>query len=184
MKYTYDEALRRILIHEGGYTNDAADPGGPTNFGITIHDFQMYLNPKGTAADVKNLTVDQAKVIYKKHYADPLRYDDLPAGLDYCVLDYGVNSGISRSAKVLQRFVNTTPDGIIGPNTLAAVNRADPSTLINDMCNERLAFLQRLRTWSVFGRGWGRRVREVRAASLVLTHSHDPIPGKAIEETK
>jgi lysozyme family protein len=41
--WTYDESLRRLLVHEGGYTNDPADPGGPTNFGITIYDYRKYV---------------------------------------------------------------------------------------------------------------------------------------------
>ena len=49
---TYDEALRRLLAHEGGYTDHPSDPGGPTNFGITIYDYRKYVKPNATAADV------------------------------------------------------------------------------------------------------------------------------------
>ena len=51
--WTYDQSLARLLAHEGGYTNHPADPGGPTNFGITIHDYRRYVKPGATAADVK-----------------------------------------------------------------------------------------------------------------------------------
>ena len=54
-------ALRRLLTHEGGYTNHPADPGGPTNFGITIYDYRKYVKPGATAADVKAMKVDEAK---------------------------------------------------------------------------------------------------------------------------
>ena len=50
---TYDEALRRLLVHEGGYSNHPSDPGGPTNFGITIHDYRKYVKPDANAADVR-----------------------------------------------------------------------------------------------------------------------------------
>ena len=94
--------------------------------------------------------------------------DNLPAGVDYAVFDYGVNSGIARAARVLQRLVGTSVDGEVGPDTIAATARAKPAELINQICDERLAFLQGLRTWSVFGNGWGRRVHEVRAAAVAM----------------
>lgn len=164
----YDESLRRLLADEGGYSNDAGDPGGPTKYGITIEDYRKYIDPKGTAKDVKNMTVAQAKRIYKAHYADPLHFDDLPSGVDYAVFDYGVNSGIYRAAKVLQQLVGAKADGIIGPQTLAAVAKKDPSELVKQICDERLAFLKRLKTWKLFGKGWGRRVRGVRTAALAM----------------
>ena len=58
---TYDEALRRLLVHEGGYTNHPSDPGGPTNFGITIADYRKYVKPDATAVDVRAMSVDEAK---------------------------------------------------------------------------------------------------------------------------
>ena len=85
-KWTYDEALRRLLAHEGGYTNHPSDPGGPTNFGITIHDYRKYVKPNATAADVKAMRLDEAKTIYRAKYWNAMRCDELPAGVDYCVL--------------------------------------------------------------------------------------------------
>lgn len=168
MQGDYDEALRRLLAHEGGYTDNPHDPGGPTKFGITIFDYRRYVKADATAADVQAMPIEAAKQIYRSKYWDALNCDALPAGVDYCVFDYGVNSGIARAAKVLQRIVNAAPDGRIGPNTLAAVAAHDASEIIAAVCDERLAFLQRLRTWPVFGRGWGRRVREVREAALKM----------------
>src|SRR5713226_5623081 len=98
MKSTYPQAMVYIYADEGGYSNDAGDPGGPTNYGITIHDVRTYWKADATAQDVRNMPKDVAASIYQKHYADPLRYDDLPAGVDYTILDYGINSGISRAA--------------------------------------------------------------------------------------
>lgn len=168
MKQTYHEAMQKVFADEGGYTYDKADPGGPTNWGITIHDARMYWKPNATATDVRNMPKSVAEDIYAKHYAKPLHYDDLPPGVDYAILDYGINSGISRSAKVLQRLVGVPVDGVIGPVTLAAVKKKDPEKLINDIYDERLRFLKSLRTWSVFGKGWGRRVKEGRALALKL----------------
>jgi uncharacterized protein (TIGR02594 family) len=165
---SYDEALRRVLVHEGGYSNHPSDPGGPTNWGITIHDARAYWKKEATAADVRSMPVEVAKDVYRSKYWDAMCCDNLPTGVDYAVFDYGVNSGIARAARVLQRLVGTTADGEIGRDTIAATARAKPAELINQICDERLAFLQGLKTWSVFGNGWGRRVREVRAAAVAM----------------
>ncbi len=165
--WTYAPALAQgVFPHEGGYTNDKADPGGPTNFGITIIDARKYWKPNSTAADVRAMPIAVAQDIYAKHYAAPLRYDELPAGIDYAVLDYGINSGIARSAKVLQRLCAIAADGRLGGETLAAVAARDPRQLTVALCDERLRFLKSLKTWPVFGEGWGRRVAEVKALAL------------------
>jgi lysozyme family protein len=184
---TYDDALRRLLRHEGGYTNHPSDPGGPTNFGITIHDYRRYAKPNATAADVKAMRLGEAKAIYRAKYWNALACDALPAGVDYCVFDYGVNSGTGRASRVLQRIVGVADDGKVGPQTLAAVGARDPKAVVAAICDERLAFLRRLRTWPVFGKGWGRRVAEVRAAALAVADkaaaapvASSSVPGKGV----
>lgn len=170
MRHTYTTAMTRgVFPHEGGFFDHPSDPGGPTNFGITIHDARKHWKSDATAADVRNMPKSVAESIYRKHYAAPMRYDDLPAGLDYCVLDYGINSGIGRSGKVLRRVLGL-PDNTwqVTDEVLKAVAKRDPAALVKAICDERLAFLQRLKTWPVFGKGWGRRVREVRALALEL----------------
>lgn len=168
MKSTYHEAMEKgVFPHEGGYTNDAADPGGPTNWGITIIDARKYWKASATPADVKAMPKLVAEDIYAKHYAAPMRYDELPAGVDYSVLDYGINSGIGRSGKVLRRVCGMSDSTwTVTDEVIAAVNKRDPEKLIAAINDERLRFLMSLKTWKVFGPGWGRRVREVRALSL------------------
>ena len=169
---TYDESLRRLLAHEGGYTNDPADPGGPTNFGITIYDYRKYVKPSATAADVRAMKVEEAKAIYRAKYWDAQRCDDLPAGVDYAVFDYGVNSGIGRSGKVLRRALGLPDDDWHTTDAvIAAAAKADAKQLIASICDERLRFLQSLRTWSVFGKGWGRRVPDVKTVALAMAAS-------------
>jgi lysozyme family protein len=166
---SYDQALTRLLAHEGGYTNDAADPGGPTKFGITIYDYRKYVKPGASAADVKAMTVGEAKAIYRNKYWGAQRCDELPPGVDYAVFDYGVNSGIGRSGKVLRRCLKLSDTGsIVDDTVIAAAARADARALIAALCDERLRSLQSLKTWDVFGKGWGRRVAEVKAFSLQL----------------
>src|SRR6266446_2473119 len=118
MKETYDRAIQQVFADEGGYSNDAGDPGGPTNWGITIHDARHYWKSDATTDDVKHMPKSVASEIYVKHYATPLHYNDLPAGVDYAVLDYGINSGISRAARVLQKIVHANVDGVIGNETI------------------------------------------------------------------
>lgn len=172
----YDDALSRLLLHEGGYTNHPADPGGPTNFGITIHDYRKYAKPNATAADVKAMTIEQAKAIYRERYWDAQRCSDLPAGVDYAVFDYGVNSGIGRGGKVLRRVLKL-PDahGMVDDPVIAAARAADARAVIVAVCDERLRFLRSLKTWNVFGAGWGRRVAEVKAVALAMADGA-PLP--------
>lgn len=166
---SYDDALRRLLAHEGGYTNHPSDPGGPTNFGITIVDYRKYVKPDATAVDVRAMTLGEAKAIYRAKYWDAQRCSELPAGVDYAVFDYGVNSGIGRSGKVLRRVLKLPDDtSVVSGAVIAAARAADTKALVIAICDERLRFLQSLKTWPVFGAGWGRRVAEVKSVSLAL----------------
>ena len=154
MKDNFNYSLDQVLKFEGGYGNDPRDPGGPTNFGITIADYRRYINSKATAADVRNMKLDDAKRIYRAAYWDALDCDRLSSGVDYCIFDYGVNSGVGRARKILARFKNVT----------------DPVKLINAICDERMTFLRSLSTFSTFGVGWTRRVMAVRNGAIQLTH--------------
>jgi lysozyme family protein len=124
-----------------------------------------------------------AKAIYRKRYWDAQRCDDLPAGIDYAVFDYGVNSGIGRSGKVLRRVLGMPDEaGTITDAVVAAARAADAAAVITAICNERLRFLKSLKTWDVFGKGWGRRVAEVEAAALAMTQPRaaaSPVSAKA-----
>lgn len=171
MKENYDFCLQEVLKWEGGYTNHPQDKGGPTNFGITIHDYRMYINPKATAIDVRNMKLEDAKTIYRARYWDLCRCDDLPSGVDYTVFDFAVNSGAARSAKYLQQVVECPlVDGIIGPRTLHYVDFWDPRIVVTRMNDWRLYYLNHLRIWKYFGKGWGRRVKGVKSESLRLAN--------------
>jgi lysozyme family protein len=97
-----------------------------------------------------------------------VKADALPAGLDLAVFDLAVNSGPGRAARLLQRVLDVREDGVIGPETLAAATARDPAATVRALTEERLRFLQRLKTWKTFGRGWRRRVEDVGAESLRL----------------
>jgi len=88
---TYDAALTRLLLHEGGYTNHPSDPGGPTNFGITIYDYRKYVKPGATAADVKTMQLSEAKAIYRAKYWDSQLCDQLDADAVLVFIVVGAN---------------------------------------------------------------------------------------------
>ena len=184
MQTCYDAALKGVLEHEGGYSNDPGDDGGPTKYGITIWDARSFWKPNATAADVRSMPLSVAKKIYEEKYWDALRCDEMPAGVDYAVFDYGVNSGISRAAKLLQRLLNVSADGKVGSGTLGALRtHSDYPKLIHSICDQRLAFLQAAHNksgqplWPLFGRGWAHRVAEVRLVSLRMQKDHPGMPG-------
>lgn len=168
MRETYSKAIAQVFEDEGGYTNESTDPGGPTNWGITIADARMYWKPNATASDVRNMPKSVAEDIYRKHYADPIQYDSLPAGVDYAVLDYGINSGTGRSVRVLQKLLGLEADGKIGPITINKAKEADPVKLINAIYDERLEFLKKLHHWPTYGRGWTARCTRGRKLALKL----------------
>jgi lysozyme family protein len=163
MNSNFPAALAAVLTHEGGYVNHPRDPGGATNKGVTQRVYDDFRVGRGLPPrSVKHIQQAEVEAIYKRQYWDAVKGDELPAGVDYCVFDLAVNSGTNRAARYLQRAVGTTEDGKIGPATLAAVKAAPPGLLIDTICDERMCFLRALSTFAVFGKGWTRRVSDVR----------------------
>lgn len=165
MKANFRFCLDMVLHHEGGYSNHPDDPGGATNMGITQATLRDWSKRDVTKDDVEALTRDDVAPIYLGKYWTPVRGDDLPGGVDLAVFDFAVNSGTQRAIKALQECAGVTADGVIGPITMAAVKKANAKDLIFSLCIRRMNFLQRLRHWVTFGRGWSRRVRETLEAS-------------------
>ena len=166
MKSNYDECLKTILHHEGGYVNHPKDPGGETNRGVTKRVYQEH----GGTKDMKDLVVEDVAPIYKKGYWDRMKGDDLPGGLDLCVFDFGVNAGPNRAAKFLQKMIGTTVDGGIGPNTLAKVEEYirenGEHEAVNKYQEMRQKYYEQLSTFDTFGKGWTRRVEETTKLAL------------------
>ncbi len=172
MKESYPRALTLVLKHEGGFSDHPDDPGGATMKGVTQRVYDGYRSRKGLPVrSVKRLETAELQDIYRTLYWNKIEGDELPAGLDYCVFDAAVNSGIIQSGKWLQRAVNKlggtlTVDGIIGPATLHAAELIEPQPIADTMCSLRLAMLKTLRTWPSFGNGWSARVAAVRKAAM------------------
>jgi lysozyme family protein len=168
MKENFDQALKAILHHEGGFVNHPKDPGGMTNLGVTKRVWEEWVGHEVDEKAMRALTPETVGPMYKTKYWDKIRGDDLPTGVDYAVFDAAINSGPGRAAKWLQTAVGAVPDGAIGAGTLAKVGAMDAKSIIEKYQETRLAFMQSLPTWEVFGKGWGRRVTEVKEAALKM----------------
>lgn len=153
---TFDDAIKRVLMHEGGYSDHAADPGGKTMYGIT----EAVAREVGYRGNMNELPLDLAKRIYKDRYWDAIRADDLPASIRYVMLDAAVNSGPRQAVLWLQRALGVTPDGALGPVTIAHAF-ANERGLASKLLSQRLRFMTNLNTWPSFGRGWARRIADL-----------------------
>ena len=153
----FDTAFHKLLGHEGGYVNHSQDPGGETNWGITI----AVARQNGYEGSMSSLPVGVAKEIYRKMYWNAVRAEEMPSKLRYALFDAAVNSGVSQAIKWLQRAVNVSDDGILGPKTLAAVISQDQSKVFDSMVAQRLKFMASLSNWPAFGRGWARRIAAI-----------------------
>ncbi len=175
----FDEAIKTVFKHEGGFVNDSSDPGGATNYGIS----SRFLNLKSIddslkkeidfnkdnyidADDIKKMSKETAKEIYKKCWWDKFQYGNiLDQDLATKIFDIAVNIGPYQAHKILQRAINNTinnypieVDGIIGKRTRSASNIIDPQilrkefiTLVTDfykeLCNKNVNFRKYLQGW-------------------------------------
>lgn len=177
MRDNFQKSLDLVLQHEGGFVNHPADPGGATNKGITQAVYDAYRRNQGLSKQsVLHIRNDEVANIYRTQYWNAVRGDDLPAGVDYAVFDYAVNSGAKRAKEELQRTLGGVDvDGQIGDLTLAAVREAcsegtGEEDLILDYCARRTRFLKSLKTYATFGRGWMRRVNGERDGFQINDH--------------
>lgn len=162
MKANKKRIMNLIFNDEKGYVNRKDDAGGPTNWGITIATLSDWRGTRQTALDVRNLTKEEADEIYDARYWKTVRADELPSGLDYTVVDFYVNSG-AWAIRILQRVLGVTEDGVIGDQTMKAIERYPGGTraLIVDYCEARMKYLRGLggpKGFSANGRGWTIRV--------------------------
>ena len=177
MKSNFEACLREVLKHEGGWADHPADPGGATMKGVTIGTFAQFKGRKVTKDELRAISDADLRAIYRRKYWDLVKGDDLPAGLDLVAFDGAVNSGLSRGARWLQQALGVTVDGKIGAETLAYARAANVGQAVDYACNARLDFLRKLRTWDTFGKGWARRVSDVRAAAKQMAAKPERIIG-------
>ena len=166
----FDRALQFVLRWEGGYSNHPADTGGETNKGITHTTYDAYRRRKGLPKrSVRYLEQHELEAIYHEQYWIPAGCDLLPAKLALIHFDWAVNSGVNRAVKALQSVVGTNADGVIGPNTKAAISRClqahSEAWMCSAYCMVRENCYRRWATGSqrVFLTGWLNRLAAVRS---------------------
>jgi len=170
MNTNFDACLAHLLKHEGGFVNHPSDPGGATNLGVTQAVWEDWIDRSVSEKNMKALTPAKVAPLYREMYWDRIKADKLPSGVDYCVFDAAVNSGVSRAAKWLQTTVGAVADGAIGEQTLKQVLLTNPQMVIDKYSAIRLEFLKGRSTWPTFGKGWERRVEEVKATANNLAN--------------
>ena len=149
MRENFDAAFDYLMRVEGGLVNDVRDKGGMTKYGIST---KAFPNLK-----IVDITKEQAKEIYRVHYWDACRCDDLPASFDIAVFDTAVNQGVKKAVLTLQRALGVTADGIIGEKTIASCRSSGEQELRNFLL-WRLREYSRLDDYKVFGNGWFNRL--------------------------
>lgn len=146
----FDTAYDRVMGHEAGYVNDPNDPGGETKWGISKRSYPHV--------DIKGLTREDARAIYRRDFWQRIRADKLADGVAFQLFDFAVNSGMETAIRYLQRALLVADDGHWGPRSQAAADASSESDLILLLCAERLDFMTRLKNWDHHGRGWARRM--------------------------
>lgn len=153
MATAFDQAFEIVVTHEGGYVNHKADPGGETKYGISKRSYPHV--------DIAAMTLTQAKAIYKLDYWDRLALDYADPGLALVCFDAAVHNGQSTAIRWMQQALKVTPDGIMGPKTLAALEacRDDcASEALVAVHAQRIHMMAKLPTWATFGVGWSKRL--------------------------
>jgi lysozyme family protein len=147
---TFDEAFELLIGHEGGLSDNPADPGGLTRYGISQRSYP--------GENIRALTLGRAKTIYQRDFWGPAGCDGVPAAVRFDVFDMAVNSGVRAAVKCLQGAAGAEQDGVLGPKTLQAVGVLDGARLSARFNGARLAFMASLPAWKDFGRGWANRI--------------------------
>lgn len=180
----FNTIMAHEFAFEGGYVDHPKDPGGATNMGITIGALSDFLGRPASKAEVKALTKAQAAEIFRGRYWNHIRGDDLPGGVDLMTMDGAVNSGVSRGVRWLQSAIGVAQDGRAGPQTIATARAANAPQTVRKMAKARMSFLQGLRTWNTFGRGWSVRVAKTEALALKLAGVSAPALAEAAAKAR
>ncbi len=175
MADTFPKCLAFTLTQEGGFVDNPQDPGGATNFGITLGTLRGWLGDDALGVEaIKNISQSTVDAIYRADYWNRVMAESLPAGLDLMVFDHGVNAGPAVSARLLQQaldFTGAAVDGAIGPVTLKAADAADPLTTIAQLAALQSAYYHGLRGYDAFGRGWLARVERRKETAMAMAET-------------
>lgn len=151
----FSKCIQFVLAHEGGFVNHPRDPGGATKYGITKRTLEAFYGRPVTVQEVRDMPRSVAETLYERQYWPP--FSSLPAGLDLCAFDFGVNAGPGRSLQhVAQRRL------------VKGGFKDDMKSVIDSFCSTRIAYYRTLNTFPTFGRGWLKRVEASRQAAYAL----------------
>lgn len=144
-----------MLSYEGGWVNDPNDAGGETNFGISKRAYP--------ALDIKSLTIDDAKAIYKRDYWMAISADQLPENLAFAVFDTAVNMGVTSAIRLLQITLGVEVDGKIGPKTISeSFHQGDRGVTV--FLLERAKRYMQIKDVTIWGSNWGERLVQLSKA--------------------
>lgn len=152
-----------VLRWEGGYSDDPDDRGGATNKGVTLATFRRYYGSDATKGQLRAMTDEQWLHIFRRGYWDKFRADEISSQsvADACV-DWAWGSGTATAAKKVQAVLGVTADGIVGGQTLTAINAAQPRQLFAKIMAERLRYVESIAknnpTQKKFLKGWKNRI--------------------------
>lgn len=166
MKDNFENALKLVLKHEGGWFDHPKDPGGATMKGIIISVYSKFKGRPVTKDELRNITDEEVRTIYRNNYWNPMKCDELPLGIDHIVFDAAVNTGLRQATLFAQRASGVTDDGAFGPMTLKAVQGSDPRDFITKFSALKERFYRALKTFPHFGRGWINRTEKVLSEAL------------------
>ena len=153
MENSFDRCIDFVIKWESSCTNDHNDRGGETCFGISKRAYPDL--------EIKSLTLEQAKNIYKNDYWIKCRCDDLPEFMRLSVFDCAVNMGISRAIKLLQKSIGVESDSVVGPKTIAACSAIDENAFVCRYNINRILHYVKLDGFDRFGKGWVNRVIDI-----------------------
>lgn len=155
-----------ILRWEGGFVDDPLDRGGATNKGITIGTFRNFYGKDATVEQLKNITDEQWLHIFKSGYWDKWKADDIEnQSIANIVVDWAWGSGAATSIKQVQKILGVAVDGIVGDDTLTAINIAGQRSLFVKIHNRRIEFVENIvkrdPSQARFLKGWKNRINSL-----------------------
>ena len=158
----FDRAFTALIGNEGVFDDSPKDRGNWTSGKVDVgalkgtkYGISAMTYPQ---VDIKNLTLENAKLIYYRDFWQPAHCDELPNAIRFDVFDMAVNSGIRAAIKTLQKAIGATPDGIMGDKSRALLAAYDEEKLDKRLSAQRLLFMCDIGTFPTFGKGWVRRI--------------------------
>lgn len=175
MKENWDKCFDLVMASEGGFSDDIRDKGnhmpdgrpGCTNLGVTMMTWEIYVQRQATVDEMRTLTREDVKPLYKKMFWDKVWGDRMPSGIDYLLFDFAVNAGPSRAILCLQEAVGAYPDGLIGPLTYAATVMHKPKELIELYTAFKEKFYINLHN-ATYEKGWLNRAELVKTTAETM----------------